>query len=214
MPEWDEADIDSSGNTDVADDFAEIDEAEQERGYLRHKDYTQKRQADAATLKQAESALALQNALETDFQGTVAYLAQQYGFSTSADDEDELPFQREINDLRNRVEEQERVRRAEKLEASCIKAIATHGLTIEADELVRHMLKIDTGSPETAARDLAYDKKGQASTDRIEKVTAAKRNLPNATGSRSVGQDIPAKRTFRESAELAAKGIRAPSNTR
>lgn len=53
-------------------------------GYMRQADYTQKTQANAEALRQAEWAAQLQQAIQSDPQGTIKYLANAYGLDLAA----------------------------------------------------------------------------------------------------------------------------------
>ncbi|UOF82181.1 hypothetical protein [Caudoviricetes sp.] len=52
-------------------------------GYMRQADYTQKTQANAEALRQAEWAAQLQHAIQTDPAGTIQYLAKAYGLDVA-----------------------------------------------------------------------------------------------------------------------------------
>lgn len=184
-----EAEVEVEDLEEVVDEATgeavQVTPAEAKRMGLFQQDYTRKTQELAARSKGVESLEAIRKIAEFNpvaaveaFQNML--LAEGKLQLADPDDEDDErhPLERDRDALLARIEQVENDRRAEKFEASMVKAIAAQGLQIEVDELFQFMAENEIGSPTVAARFLALEGKGTAKAVAQETAIAVKRNLP------------------------------------
>ena len=188
-------------------DESTLDDGELEKGYLRQQDYTRKTQELAELRREAETGLAILQALASDPNTTISMLAEQYGMVGGGDEDDDLlPVERETRELQNRVAQIEQQTRAAQLENDVVKAMSDHSLEGEPDELIKYMIAENIGNPRTAARLLALELQAEEADVRTERVMEAKRGIPASNGNRRAGARAEAKPTnIREAFKMAAR---------
>lgn len=146
-------------------------------------DYTKKTQALAAEREAAATYKALEQALARDFPGTMAALAEAFGFADQADIDAMDPLEKEVHELRTWRADQERIQRENAVKAE----LATVKQTFndpELDEaaLLAYAVSRGISNLEDAYKAFSYGKPAAAADAQKQQKVAAKRSAPVVAG--------------------------------
>jgi hypothetical protein len=166
-------------------------------GYQRQADYTRKTQELSEQRKNIEYAAALQEALQSDPQGTLQLLQQQFGQPAVSEEEDIWidPTEKQLKELEKRLVSFEQQRAMDELSKTIDSLQSKYGDDFNADEVVAKALATGATDLEAVFKQLAFDKVYAKATEANKKLAKEQERLEAKRGAAIVSSASTSKGT-------------------
>ena len=166
-------------------------------GYQRQADYTRKTQELSEQRKNIEYAAALQEALQSDPQGTLQLLQQQFGQPAVSEEEDIWidPTEKQLKELEKRLVSFEQQRAMDELAKTIDSLQSKYGDDFNADEVVAKALATGATDLEAVFKQLAFDKVYAKATEANKKLAKEQERLEAKRGAAIVSSASTSKGT-------------------
>jgi hypothetical protein len=166
-------------------------------GYQRQADYTRKTQELSEQRKNIEYAAALQEALQSDPQGTLQLLQQQFGQPAVSEEEDIWidPTEKQLKELEKRLVSFEQQRAMDELAKTIDSLQSKYGDDFNADEVVAKALATGATDLEAVFKQLAFDKVYAKATEANKKLAKEQERLEAKRGATIVSSASTSKGT-------------------
>ena len=166
-------------------------------GYQRQADYTRKTQELSEQRKNIEYAAALQEALQSDPQGTLQLLQQQFGQPAVSEEEDIWidPTEKQLKELEKRLVSFEQQRAMDELSKTIDSLQSKYGDDFNADEVVAKALATGATDLEAVFKQLAFDKVYAKATEANKKLAKEQERLEAKRGATIVSSASTSKGT-------------------
>ena len=166
-------------------------------GYQRQADYTRKTQELSEQRKNIEYAAALQEALQSDPQGTLQLLQQQFGQPAVSEEEDIWidPTEKQLKELEKRLVSFEQQRAMDELSKTIYSLQSKYGDDFNADEVVAKALATGATDLEAVFKQLAFDKVYAKATEANKKLAKEQERLEAKRGAAIVSSASTSKGT-------------------
>ena len=166
-------------------------------GYQRQADYTRKTQELSEQRKNIEYAAALQEALQSDPQGTLQLLQQQFGQPAVSEEEDIWidPTEKQLKELEKRLVSFEQQRAMDELSKTIDSLQSKYGDDFNADEVVAKALATGATDLEAVFKQLAFDKVYTKASEANKKLAKEQERLEAKRGAAIVSSASTSKGT-------------------